>query len=185
MKFEEYLSYFEAILASPESYPAYTDPAYFNYTKLNWSRTNRWLKRFELSDELKEKITAIQEPQQWILITEPWCGDAAHSVPQIVRITEQNPHIELEIQLRDTAPFLIEDYLTDGGKSIPKLIVRNAKAEDLFVWGPRPSVLQQIFVVMKEEGKTFEDIKAFMQKWYNEDKGSELQREFVELLSNL
>ena len=182
MNFDEYLSYFEAVLTHPEEYPIYTDPEYFNYTKLNWSRTNRWLKRFELSDVLKEKVAAINEPQKWILITEPWCGDAAHSVPQIVKIARQNPRIELDIQLRDEEPFLIEQYLTNGGKSIPKLIARNTNGEDIFVWGPRPDALQQLFVGMKDGEKSFEEVKEIMQKWYNEDKGDELQKEFAVLL---
>jgi hypothetical protein len=170
------------VLANPEEFPTYTDPDYFNYTKLNWSRTNRWLKRFEISDDLKQKVEAVREPQTWILITEPWCGDAAHSVPQIAQIAVLNPHITLEIQLRDTEPFLIDQYLTHGGKSIPKLIARGADQADIFVWGPRPDALQRLFLEMKADGKVFEDIKEVIQKWYNEDKGRELQKEFVELL---
>lgn len=179
MNFKEYLAYFEAVLANPEQYPAYTDPEYYNYTKLNWSRNNRWMKRFEVSAELKEKINAIAQPQTWILITEPWCGDAAHSVPQIAKIAELNPQITLDIQLRDTEPFLIDQYLTNGGKSIPKLIVRDAAGKDIFVWGPRPDALQDLFFKLKEEGKEFEEIKEFIQKWYNDDKGDELQKEFL------
>lgn len=179
MNFKEYLTYFEAVLANPEQYPAYTDPEYYNYTKLNWSRNNRWMKRFEVSAELKEKINAIAQPQTWILITEPWCGDAAHSVPQIAKIAELNPQITLDIQLRDTEPFLIDQYLTNGGKSIPKLIVRDAAGKDIFVWGPRPDALQDLFFKLKEEGKEFEEIKEFIQKWYNDDKGDELQKEFL------
>lgn len=183
MNFKEYLAYFEAVLANPEQYPAYTDPEYYNYTKLNWSRNNRWMKRFEVSAELKEKINAIAQPQTWILITEPWCGDAAHSVPQIAKIAELNPQITLDIQLRDTEPFLIDQYLTNGGKSIPKLIVRDAAGKDIFVWGPRPDALQDLFFKLKEEGKEFEEIKEFIQKWYNDDKGDELQKEFLKGLS--
>ena len=179
MNFKEYLAYFEAVLANTEQYPAYTDPEYYNYTKLNWSRNNRWMKRFEVSAELKEKINAIAQPQTWILITEPWCGDAAHSVPQIAKIAELNPQITLDIQLRDTEPFLIDQYLTNGGKSIPKLIVRDAAGKDIFVWGPRPDALQDLFFKLKEEGKEFEEIKEFIQKWYNDDKGDELQKEFL------
>lgn len=183
MNFQEYLTYFEGVLANPEQYPTYTDPDYYNYTKLNWSRNNRWLKRFEVSEELREKMSTIAQPQTWILITEPWCGDAAHSVPQIAKIADLNPQITLDIQLRDTEPFLIEQYLTNGGKSIPKLIVRDAEGKDLFVWGPRPDALQDLFLKFKEEGKEFEEIKEFIQKWYNDDKGDELQKEFLKGLS--
>ncbi len=179
MNFEEYVAYFEAVLAEPEKHPLYSDPEYLNYTKLNWSRMNRWLKRFDVQEEVKQQIAAIAEPQQWLLITEPWCGDAAHTVPQIVKMAALNSNIQLDIQLRDAEPYLISDYLTNGGKSIPKLIVRNVAGEDLFIWGPRPQSAQELFQQMNAEQKTFEELKEALQRWYNADKGEELQKEFL------
>ncbi|WP_039054608.1 thioredoxin family protein, partial [Sphingobacterium sp. T2] len=119
---------------------------------------------------------------QWILITEPWCGDAAHSVPQIYNMVKDNANIALDIQLRDEEPFLINSYLTNGGKSIPKLVIRNSKGEDLAVWGPRPDKLQHMFLELKEKNASMDEIKEVIQKWYNEDKGQEIQRELVQLL---
>ncbi|PRD51321.1 thioredoxin family protein [Sphingobacterium gobiense] len=183
MTFQEYLDYFEQILTSPEDYDPYGDAAYLNYTKLNWSRMNRWLKRFEPNQAIKSLIASMTEPQHWIVITEPWCGDAAHSVTQLYMMVKNNPNIDFEIQLRDTEPFLIEDYLTDGSKSIPKLIIRNDVGHDKVIWGPRPQPLQYLYLQMKEEGKPFEEIKEVMQKWYNEDSGEELQKELLARLS--
>ena len=183
MTFEEYLSYFEGVLANPADFPTYTDEEYLNYTKLNWSRMNRWLKKFEPTAEAKNFFNSIQEKQTWILITEPWCGDAAHSVPQIYALVEDNVNIQLDIQLRDAEPFLIDSYLTNGGKSIPKLVIRNQAGNDIAVWGPRPAQLQDLFLKLKEEGKEFGDIKEVIQKWYNEDKGVEIQKELIALLS--
>jgi len=182
MIFEEYLTYFESIVANPTDHLIYADPEYLSYTKLNWSRMNRWLKKFEANVDTQTVINAIQLPQQWILITEPWCGDAAHSVPQIYNMVKNNPYIQLEIQLRDSPPLLINDYLTNGGKSIPKLIIRNADKKDLGVWGPRPEKASLLFQAMKSDGKSFDEIKEALQRWYNEDKGQEIQRELVALL---
>lgn len=182
MKFEDYLVLFESILKEPSQYPLYEDEEYLNYTKLNWSRMNRWLKRFEPSVDVKEFIDAIAEKQTWIVITEPWCGDAAHSVPQIYKLVAGNPNIKLDVQLRDQEPFLIEQYLTNGGKSIPKLIIRNEEGEDIAVWGPRPEKLQSLFLALKAEGKELPEIKELVQKWYNEDKGLEIQLELKDLL---
>jgi glutaredoxin-related protein len=183
MNFEDYLNYFEQIILHPEQYPVYQDPNYYNYAKLNWSRTNRWLNKFEPSDDTKAVIAAIKEPQTWIIITEPWCGDAAHSVPQLINIAESNPNIKVEIHLRDEEPFLIDNYLTNGGKSIPKLVIRNEKNEDIAVWGPRPEKLQEVFLQWKSEGIEFDGIKESLQKWYNTDKGVEIQNDIVKLLS--
>lgn len=183
MTFQEYVDYFDQILASPEDYDPYGNEEYLNYTKLNWSRMNRWLKRFEPQDAMKSLIASITEPQHWIVITEPWCGDAAHSVPQLYQMVRNNPNIDFEIQLRDSEPFLIEDYLTDGSKSIPKLIIRNDVGHDKVIWGPRPEPLQRIYMQMKDEERPFDEIKEALQKWYNEDKGEILQRELLTQLS--
>lgn len=183
MNFEEYLDYFEKIILNPEQYPVYQDENYYNYAKLNWSRTNRWLSKFEPSEEVKSAIADIADPQTWIIITEPWCGDAAHSVPQLANLAKINHNIKLEIQLRDAEPFLIDQYLTNGGKSIPKLIIRNANNEDIAVWGPRPEKLQELFLEWKEEGVEFDTLKESIQKWYNVDKGVEIQKDIVKLLS--
>lgn len=53
MKFEAYLAYFEDILHNPAAHAAYQDEEYFHYTKMNWSRMSRWLKKFEPSVEAK------------------------------------------------------------------------------------------------------------------------------------
>lgn len=183
MKFEDYLAYFEDILNNTSKYPMYNDPEYFNYTKMNWTRMSRWLKRFEPNEQVKNLIHNIDEEQTWIVITEPWCGDAAHSVPQLYNIVKDQPQIKLEINLRDSENSLIDQYLTGGSKSIPILVIRNSKGEDLAVWGPRPAKLQEIFLQLKEEGKAFEEIKEVIQKWYNEDKGAAIQEEILGLLA--
>ena len=47
-----------------------------NYTKLNFSRTKRLDKTAEISEEGIEAFKNISEKQTWLVITEPWCGDA-------------------------------------------------------------------------------------------------------------
>lgn len=42
---------------------------------------NRWFKTGRLLDEMVTLIRQIDQPQHWIVITEPWCGDASHSIP--------------------------------------------------------------------------------------------------------
>ncbi len=179
MSFEEYLSYFEDILENPDKHEKYQDENYYTYTKLNYSRTMRWLSRFEASEALKAVIDEIRESQHWIIITEPWCGDAAHSVPQLYNIVKDNKNIDFEIQLRDSEPFLIDEYLTNGTKSIPKLIIRNEVGHDLFIWGPRPKPAIEIRKKLIQEGADFEQINQALQKWYNVDKGESLQKELL------
>lgn len=182
MTFENYLQLFEDILNHPENHPTYQDEEYYQYAKMNWARMGRWIKRFEPTSAFEQFVKSIAEKQQWIIITEPWCGDAAHSVPMLAKMAAQNPNVTVDIQLRDSAPFLIDSYLTNGGKSIPILVIRDENGQDLAVWGPRPAACQELFLKLKEQGMDFSGIKEEIQKWYNTDKGVAIQQEIQSVL---
>jgi hypothetical protein len=183
MTFEAYLAYFDEILNGNTVQKPYDDPHFVEYTKLNHSRQSRWLKKGVISDETKNIIQSISQKQNWVLITEPWCGDAAHSVPFIAKMAELNPVITLKIQLRDSEESEIDGYLTNGGKSIPKLIVRDGEGNDLFVWGPRPEACQVEFSALKASGVSFEEQKIGLQKWYNDDQGHLIQKEICQQIT--
>lgn len=180
MNWEEYIALFDAILKGENTDGLYGDPDHVHYTKLNQSRMKRWLKKGELTEELKKAINTIQEKQKWVLITEPWCGDAAHIAPFVYLASTLNTNIELVIEARDGSDSEIDHYLTNGGKAVPKLIVRSEKGEDLFVWGPRPVNAINRFAVIKQEVSDVNEQKAKLQEWYNSDEGKSLQTEIME-----
>lgn len=183
MNWDSYTSLFDHVINKTEDAPVYENENYIQYTKLNQSRQNRWLKNLQINQSLEETVKALPA-QKWILITEPWCGDSAHSAPVFNLLTKLNPKIELEVQLRDTNSE-IDNYLTNGGKSIPILIARDKDNKDLFRWGPRPSVLQDLVVKSKNDtSKTTEEKKKEIQVWYNKDKGQQIQNEIFTLLRN-
>jgi len=182
---EDYLSAFEHLLNSDNHSAPYTNPAYLDYVKLNHSRQKRWLKTGVLNQEIIAEVKKINIAQTWYIITEPWCGDAAHSIPFLKLITEHNPLITIKIVWRDTPPLVIEDYLTNGGKSVPKLVVRDAEENDLFTWGPRPEPCQKVYLEMKERNAPFEEQKVVLQNWYNTDKGLTLQKELLALIREM
>lgn len=182
MNFQAYIEQFEQILNGPNRQAPYDNEDYFNYTKLNWSRMNRWLKKGEILPQVKEKIQSITEKQEWIVITEPWCGDASHIVPFIHMMAELNPLIHVDYELRDSEPFRINEYLTNGGKAIPKLIIKSDQGEDLANWGPRPAECQQLYKEMHDNKVPFEEVKIRLQNWYNEHQGVEIQEEIIALI---
>ncbi|WP_207534464.1 thioredoxin family protein [Desertivirga arenae] len=181
MNYQEYQQLFDKVLESRN--PPYNDEMYFNYTKLNRSRMKRWDKQLQIKEELLDSIKAIEKPQHWIIITEPWCGDAAHIIPFLISLAEQSPLITYDLQLRDAEPYLINSYLTNGTKSIPKLIVRDENGTDIFNWGPRPAKAQELFDQLKANKADFEEMKIALQHWYNEDKGQSLMNELKEFYS--
>lgn len=179
---KDYLQKFEHILSQKNPEAPYDDLDFFNYLKLNRSRQNRWLKTAKINDELSHVISAINQKQTWYLIVEPWCGDASHSAPFIYMMTELNPNITFKVVLRDTEPFMIDNYLTNGGKSIPKVVIRDENEKDLHLWGPRPIECQNEFDSLKEQQVELADLKLALQNWYNKDHGNSIQKEFLALL---
>ena len=183
MNWNEYTSYFEEILQGKVTIAPYDDQNFWEYTKLNHSRMSRWLKQGKLIEQLVKEIQEIVVPQHWVLITEPWCGDAAHILPFINMLSEMNPLIKLDLQLRDSPGSEIDQYLTNGGKSVPKLIIRNTDHEDLFVWGPRPQAAQLVYLDAKAQDLEIEQQKIALQQWYNTDKGVSLQEELLQFFN--
>ncbi len=178
----EYDRYFSAILNASVHWHPYDNPDMLHYVELNKSRHDRWMKKGELLPETIDIIKTIRKPLTWILITEPWCGDAAHSVPFILKMAEQSRTVNLELRLRDSEGSEIERYLTNGAKAIPLLIVRNEFGEDLFTWGPRPDEARLLRQRLTEHGSDPDTVKITLQKWYNVDQGRTLQKELTERL---
>lgn len=183
MDFANYLLIFEHIINNPEPPAPYNKPDYLNYARLNFQRQQRWFKTGVITGAMREAMARITQPQRWVVITEPWCGDAAHNIPFIEMMAALNPLVTTEYHLRDQPPFLIEQYLTNGTKSIPKLIVRDAEGNDLFTWGPRPAGCQAVYDRLKAENADFERMKTDIQKWYNDDKGQSLQQELLAVMA--
>lgn len=181
MNWQEYLNYTHEILSNPNPQPPYDNPDYHQYTKMNDARMRRWLKTNPITEETKSIVEKIKEPQQWVVITEPWCGDAAHIVPVIYLMSTLNTNISLTLQLRDSGSE-IDKYLTTGTKSIPMLVVRNKNGEDIFHWGPRPVEGQALYLSLKERNADFEEVKIAIQNYYNADKALSTQGEIAKLL---
>lgn len=184
MDFQEYQLLFNEIIDGNIAETPYDDEHFVEYTRLNYSRQNRWLKVGEISEKTKSTVQSISTNQVWILITEPWCGDASHIVPFIAKMAELNSRIELKFQLRDQHSE-IDKYLTNGGKSIPILVVRDENANDLFHWGPRPKDCQQLYYSLKNAKTSNEELKIALQKWYNNDKGLKIQEEICDGLTQV
>ncbi len=158
-------------------------PEYAEYTHLNQVRMHRLNKTVVLSAGLKEAINDIVAPQTWYVITEAWCGDAAQNIPVIARAAAHNPVITLTLLLRDENPDVMDRYLTNGGRSIPKLIAVDTGYNELFTWGPRPEKAQQLLAAY--QANPVKSIALFteeIQRWYAADKTQSVQNELTEVI---
>ncbi|MGE5432172.1 MAG: thioredoxin family protein [Syntrophomonadaceae bacterium] len=155
----------------------------FEYSRLNLQRSLRIDKTYTVSPELKSITSSLPQEHLWIVITEDWCGDSAQNLPHIAKIAATSSKIELAILLRDENTDIIDEYLTNGTRSIPKLIGFDRSWNEFYRWGPRPKALQELFLRLKSEAMPKEKIYESLQTWYNHDHGKELEREFRKMLT--
>lgn len=179
----DYLSFVDQLVAEKKTSGPNQSESMIHYTELALKRMKRWLKTGEILPEMKEAILAIDQPQHWVILTEAWCGDAAHSFMFIEKMADLNDKITLEWKLRDENLDLMDLYLTNGGRAIPKLIAYDENGKELFNWGPRPKDIQDKYWEMKNAGVPYKEASIELQKMYNEDKGVSMQKEILKLLS--
>ncbi|TYQ00093.1 thiol-disulfide isomerase/thioredoxin [Tenacibaculum adriaticum] len=182
ISYSDYRTLISDLLAENKSTgPNQTEDLY-NYSLLNDRRMKRLDKTIKVTDITKQSVLKINEAQTWLVLTEGWCGDAAQNIPVLNKIAEENSNIDLKLVLRDENLELMDEFLTNGGRSIPKLIVLNANKEILFTWGPRPTEATNLIADYKvKNGVVDAKIKEDLQVWYNKNKGENVQEDLVSL----
>lgn len=182
--YQEYRELVKELVAKNGTTGETQSEALANYTMLNDRRMKRWDKTIKVSDEVKAEVAAVDRDMTWIVLTESWCGDAAHLMPVMNKIADLNDGIDFRVVLRDENEALMNQFLTNGGKSIPKLIMLDNTTGDIVnTFGPRPSEATKLVNDYKaEHGKLTPEFKEDLQQWYNKDKGQNAIKDLVALL---
>jgi hypothetical protein len=160
-------------------------PARVDYTLLNAQRMKRLDRTLKIDSGILDQIKVPVKRQQWLVLTESWCADAAQTLPVMNRIASLVPEISLRIILRDENLGLMQHFTTDGTLSIPKLIVIDRESGAVLGnWGPRPSVATCMVTEFKQaHGTLTADFKKELQLWYNQDKGKNTLEDLLRLLT--
>ena len=193
MTYPTYRQLTDKLLAQGKTTGGNHSDAMIHYTQLNVARMNRLDKTTRLLEGVKEQLQQINRPMIWLTLTEAWCGDAAQIIPVLQKMAEASGHAELRLILRDEHPDIMDAFLTNGGRSIPEVILLDARTlEVLGSWGPRPAEVQEMVMAAradlsamtdKEEKKIrYLELTAATQKWYARDKTRSIQQEFLTAL---
>ena len=183
MTFADYISLVDRLLAEGKTTGPIQNEAKVDFTKLNRYRIDRLEKTIVLGDAIKAAAQGLTRKMTWLIITEGWCGDAAQNVPAIEKIAAASDNITTRYILRDENLELMDRYLTDGARSIPKLIAIDDESGDVLgTWGSRPLAAQLAFEDMKARGIDKDTILEQMQRWYNSDRSVAVQKEFEDLI---
>ena len=185
--YPQFVEFTEQLVQENRTTGANQSEEYLAYTRICLQRMIRWNKTSKVSEELALLIPQVDQPQVWLVITEAWCGDGAQSIPHLAKLADLNPNITLKIVLRDEHPDLIDAYLTNGNRSIPKLVAMTADLQqELFTWGPKPKYLLDLHAAFKQnsEGRSYSDFLDEVHLWYAKNKQKELESEIYPLISS-
>jgi thiol-disulfide isomerase/thioredoxin len=159
-----------------------------HYSELNETRMHRLDKTIKITEENATVLKNLSKSYLWLVLTESWCGDAAQILPVLNKMAlESNKKIELKLALRDENEDLMNHFLTNKGKAIPKLIILDKTTGNVVEnWGPRPQGAIDLIENYKEKfGVIDETAKTELQLWYLHDKGLSTQNEIIRLLQDL
>lgn len=182
--YQEYLNLIDDLIKNGKTSGENQSETLKEFTILNRQRMKRLDKTIKVDEISAEIFKNNAKNQIWLVLTEAWCGDAGQILPVLNKISAETQKIDLKMVFRDENDYLMQEFLTSGGKSIPKLIsVDKNSLEVLFSWGPRPKTPTKMIEEYKKTNQTLSDeIKEEMQKWYNENKGQEIIDELKQLV---
>jgi len=157
------------------------------YSILNETRLKRLDKTIVVPELIKDQLKELEKEYIWLVIAEGWCGDAAQILPILNKMAAESDKIDLKIVFRDLNDDLMNQFLTNGARAIPKLLVIDKELGKVCKhWGPRPKGAADLIKNYKEQfGIVDEEAKTQLQLWYLHDKGLSVQNEVVEMMYSI
>ena len=180
----EYYATAKKYVESEDRPDLYQNEKMQRYTSENIKRMDHILQTIHIESKLYNALSAIHTDMVWLVLTEPWCGDASQVVPVLHTIASCTERVDFRILQSDLHPEILSAYLTDGSRSIPKLICLKADTlDEIGTWGPRPAALHQIVQAHKDDMSISFGAKVRMvHEWYDTDKTASIQDEFIDLI---
>jgi hypothetical protein len=184
LDYKTYKELIEGLLKEGKSTGPNQSAELLQYSELNLHRMNRVEKTTTLIEDLNTKLNLIKQPQIWLILAEGWCGDAAQTIPIFHLIEKQFPQIKIKLLLRDENVELMDLFLTNGSRSIPKVLMLDASSLNLLAqWGPRPSEATALINNLKAEKLEMMEIKEKLHAWYAKNRGVAVQSEIIDILA--
>jgi hypothetical protein len=140
-------------------------------------------KRVEIPIELSGRVDSLHGHWHLLVLSEDWCGDAVNIVPIVAKLADSVTNMDLRILARDENLDIMDAHLTGTSRSIPIVILLNAKFRECGWWGPRPFALQKW---VKQEGMTLpkEERYHYIRTFYARDRGLTTASEIVQMLED-
>jgi hypothetical protein len=167
--------------------------AFMEGMKANQKAFREWYDAFQWATENDEAFFKALNGGAFhcFVLAADWCGDVVRNVPVVFRVLEA-ADIPTDVLIMEKHLDVMDEFLTMGGRAIPKVIFTTPDGGVLTEWGPRPRHVQEAMIAFKqlrlEPGSTEYDRKreetyAEMHRRYG--KGTDYQNQIVQELKNL
>ncbi|RSK29157.1 thioredoxin family protein [Bacillus sp. HMF5848] len=130
---------------------------YIQSMDMNQENLLRIYNEFAPSREAIHFLQSLQN-KNWraVILTADWCGDAMLNIPIFMRLANEGL-IDTRFLIRDDNLELMDQFLTNGGRSIPLMIILDRDGNFITRWGPRSPLGQDIVMSMKKNMPNPED----------------------------
>lgn len=181
ISFDEYMALTRSIVESAEPEGIYANPSTHRYTRSNLERMKKVMDNMVVNQKLYNTLSDLKGDWLWVVISEPWCGDASWGTPALYMISTCSDRIDFRILLRDENTEVMQAYQTAGTDSIPKLICLNKNTfEEIGTWGPRPQQLhEQVLSLKNNPAIDYREGVRALHSWYEQDMTKAIQEEVL------
>jgi len=161
---------------------------YDKYIPINQQRVKR-IRKALAKDGLRRDLLAassgLRAGMRMLVLNEFWCGDGAQILPVHEALeAEAAGKLDVRVLLRDDNLEVMDLFLTNGGRSIPKTVLLDADMGVLGTWGPRPEEAMELVRRIKSDPALAHTYSQEVHKWYTADKQQNIQAELAVLLGH-
>ena len=153
------------------------------YSKYNLERQERVQSEWQMSPSFEKAVREFEGPLCWLFITDDWCIDSAYSLPLLLEAAEMRDDVTLSILMKDDNLDILDLFLTNGARSIPKLIAIEEDGSVRYAWGPQPEKIRLIRKDLIESGAEGRIVSGTTIDWYADKGWLEVEKELTELFS--
>jgi hypothetical protein len=184
--YSDYLQVNQDLMKAGKTTGSNQSAEFVEYARVNLVRMLRLDKTLTLLPTIASNLQHLKTPHTLLVITEGWCGDSAQIVPVFAKMEAACPALKLLFLFRDEHLDLMDQYLTKGARSIPKVICFETESgQEKWTWGPRPQALQAEVEKLLQQHVSKEEKGLFVQSWYNHNKTEATQNEINTLIQSL
>lgn len=182
ISFDEYFKKTEEVVNKNEAELTEEELKMLDYYQLGVQRMSRMLKVYKPNEEQIQKLEEKNFKGKFLIITEGWCGDAGQTVPAVSLFFEGKN--EVRVIYRDENPDLIDQFLTNGTRSIPIVVVLDENDEVIAHWAPRPAYGIELLKKHKADPEKYTKDQFYndIQVYYAKNRGKDAIDEILEII---